>query len=216
MGCYCFIRTKRQCEKPKKQDKANIVPTPYFLSAFIWELESRILLSMIKVSDVKIIKNKFIFIFSMGLLTSLCGYSQSYIIPIQTKDNSTWKPVIVDVYQNEKSQYKSNKRNNTSVVTFKPVSATLTDSKGSFTSTDFNCGNLYLVDNGNSIDITIAGDKFLLYPIGYGNDTYQFIASQLNQSIKLVAYRSSRTNEIYLVVSTTIVNQQKIVINFKP
>ena len=39
MGCYCFIRTKRQCEKPKKQDKANIVPTPYFLSAFIWELK---------------------------------------------------------------------------------------------------------------------------------------------------------------------------------
>ena len=31
VGCYCFIRTKRQCEKPKKQDKANSVPTPYFL-----------------------------------------------------------------------------------------------------------------------------------------------------------------------------------------
>ena len=26
---YCFIRTKRQCEKPKKQDKTNIASTPF-------------------------------------------------------------------------------------------------------------------------------------------------------------------------------------------
>ena len=161
-------------------------------------------------------KNKFSFILSMSLLISLYGYSQTYKKSVQGKDNSSWEPVIVSVYEDAKSQTKSNRNNNISKMIFKPVSATLTDSKGSFTSTDFNCGNLYLIDKGNSIDITIAGDKFSLYPIGYSNDTYQFQASQLNQSIKLVAYRSSSTNKIYLVVSTTIINQQKIVINFKP
>ena len=31
---YCFISTKRQCEKPKKQDKANIASTPYLFIAY--------------------------------------------------------------------------------------------------------------------------------------------------------------------------------------
>lgn len=58
--------------------------------------------------------NKFIKIFFMGLLISLYGYSQSHINPIQTDKNSTWQPVIVDIYKNEKSQNKSNQKNNTS------------------------------------------------------------------------------------------------------
>jgi hypothetical protein len=28
---YCFIQQQRQCEKPHQMDKADIVPTPYFL-----------------------------------------------------------------------------------------------------------------------------------------------------------------------------------------
>ena len=166
--------------------------------------------------NIGIMKNKFGFILSISLLMSLYGYSQTYISPAQGQGGSSWKPVIVDVYEDEESQTKPARENNISIMTYKPVSATLTDSKGSFTSTDFNCGNLYLIDRGHSIDVTIAGDKFSLHPIGYGNDTYQFLTSQLNQSIKLVAYRSSSTNKIYLVVSTTIINQQKIVINFRP
>lgn len=169
---------------------------------------------MVKVGNIGIMKNKFSFILSISLLISLYGYSQTYIRPAQRQGGSSWEPVII--YEDEESQTKSDRENNISIMTFKPVSATLTDSKGSFTSTDFNCGNLYLIDKGHSIDITIAGDKFSLHPIGYGNDTYQFLASQLNQSIKLVAYRSSSTNKIYLVVSTTIINQQKIAINFRP
>ena len=161
-------------------------------------------------------KKRVFFILSMCLLTSLYGYSQSKTTVIHSKNESSWEPVIDDISRYTKSQNKSNNGSNSSVVTFKPVSATLTDSQGSFTSQNFNCGNLYLVDKGNSLDITIAGDKFSLYSIGYSNDTYQFQASQSNQSIKFVAYRSSSTNKIYLVVSTTIMNGQKVVINFKP
>lgn len=39
VGCYCFIHAKAMREAREK-DKADIVPTPYFLSAFVWELES--------------------------------------------------------------------------------------------------------------------------------------------------------------------------------
>ena len=37
VGCYCFIHTTGNA-RARFQDKANIVPTPYFLSAFFWEL----------------------------------------------------------------------------------------------------------------------------------------------------------------------------------
>ena len=39
-GMLLFYPFHRQCEKPEKKGKADIVPTPYFLSAFFGELES--------------------------------------------------------------------------------------------------------------------------------------------------------------------------------
>ena len=39
VGCYCFIHAKAMREAREK-DKADIVPTPYFLSAFFGELGS--------------------------------------------------------------------------------------------------------------------------------------------------------------------------------
>ena len=39
VGCYCFIHAKAMREAIL-QDKADIVPTPFYLSAFIWELVS--------------------------------------------------------------------------------------------------------------------------------------------------------------------------------
>lgn len=50
----------------------------------------------------------------MNLLISLYGYSQTYIRPVQEKESSSWKPVIVDVYEDEKSQNQSDQKNNTS------------------------------------------------------------------------------------------------------
>ena len=159
-----------------------------------------------------IMRNRFLLLLSVLCLTSLYGYSQSKTTPIQTKETSTWKPVIDDISDYKKTR----KESKPSTVTFKPVSATLTDSEGSYTSHNFNCGNLYLVDKSNSLEITIAGDKFTLYPNVFSPDTYQFEASRSNQTIKFVGHRSSSTDKIYLVVSTTIMNEQKVVINFKP
>lgn len=48
MGRCYFIRAKKQCEKFKKQDKANTVPTPYFLFAFFGELGGRLKTSKMK------------------------------------------------------------------------------------------------------------------------------------------------------------------------
>ena len=39
VGCYCFIHAMAMREAREK-DKADIVPTPYFLSAFFGELGS--------------------------------------------------------------------------------------------------------------------------------------------------------------------------------
>ena len=47
---------------------------------------------------------------------------------------------------------------------FKPVSETLTDELGSYTSDHFDSSNLYLVDNSSSLEVTVAGDKFTLFP----------------------------------------------------
>ena len=171
---------------------------------------------MAKFDNITIMKKRVFFILSMCLLTSLYGYSQSKTTVIHSKNEPSWEPVIDDISRYTKSQNKSNNGSNSSVVTFKPVSATLTDSQGSFTSQNFNCGNLYLVDNRTSLDITIAGDKFTLYPMTFSPDTYQFEASRSSQTIKFVAYRSSSSDKIYLVISTTIINGQKVVINFKP
>lgn len=157
-------------------------------------------------------RNRFLLLLSVLCLTSIDGYSQSKTTPIRTKETSTWKPVIDDISEYERPRRESKP----STTTFRPVSATLTDSQGSFTSQNFNCGNLYLVDKRNSLEVTIAGDKFTLYPNVFSPDTYQFEASRSNQTIKFVAHRSSSTDKIYLVVSTTIMNGQKVVINFKP
>lgn len=45
---------------------------------------------------------------------SLYGYSQTYISPAQGQGGSSWEPVIVDVYEDEKPQNQYNQKNNTS------------------------------------------------------------------------------------------------------
>ena len=42
MWVAIVLSMPRQCEKPEKKGKTNIVPTPYFLSAFFWELRGLI------------------------------------------------------------------------------------------------------------------------------------------------------------------------------
>jgi hypothetical protein len=101
------------------------------------------------------------------------------------------------------------------VTTFKPFSATLTDELGSYTSDHFDSSNLYLVDNSSSLEVTVAGDKFTLFPIGYGKDTYQCEGSHNRGDVKFVAYRSSSSGKIYLVICKTTLEGKRIEIKYK-
>lgn len=54
---------------------------------------------------------------------------------------------------------------------FKPTSATINDSQGSYTSEHFDCSVMLVTDNRTSVSIAIAGDKMTLYPNQYNKDT---------------------------------------------
>lgn len=99
---------------------------------------------------------------------------------------------------------------------FKPTSATINDNQGSYTSEHFDCSNMSVTDNKTSVSIAIAGDKMTLYPNQYNKDTYIAIARQGNIELKIVAYRSSNSNNIFLVTMTTKNGNQSVTINFKP
>ena len=99
---------------------------------------------------------------------------------------------------------------------FKPTSATINDSQGSYTSEHFDRSVMLVTDNRTSVSIAIAGDKMTLYPNQYNKDTYIAIARQGNIELKIVAYRSSNSNNIFLVTMTTKNGNQSVTINFKP
>lgn len=99
---------------------------------------------------------------------------------------------------------------------FKPTSATINDSQGSYTSEQFDCSVMLVTDNKPSVSIAIAGDKMTLYPNQYNKDTYIAIAHQGNIELKIVAYRSSNSNNIFLVTMTTKNENKSVTINFKP
>ena len=101
-------------------------------------------------------------------------------------------------------------------IMFKPTSATINDSQGSYTSDRFDCSNMLVTDNKTSVSIAIAGDNMTLYPNQYNKDTYIAVARQGNIELKIVAYRSSNSNNIFLVVMTTKNGNKSVTINFKP
>lgn len=98
---------------------------------------------------------------------------------------------------------------------FKPTSATIKDQQGSYTSQQFDCPNMLVNDNNTTVDIAIAGDKMTLYPNQYNKDAYISVVQQGNTEVKAVAYRSSSSNKIYLVVMTTKYGDKSVTINFK-
>lgn len=98
---------------------------------------------------------------------------------------------------------------------FRPVSATISDSEGTFSSSNFDTPNMTVRDNGTYVQLSWGGENIPLYQAD-SPDTY--IASQSKKGItmRFVAYRSSNTREIYLVICTTKGNGQSVEINFEP
>lgn len=99
--------------------------------------------------------------------------------------------------------------------TFSPVKATITDSQGSFTSSNFNCPNMTVYDKGSSVLLSWGGENIPLSKSS-SPDTYMASQSKSGTTMKFVAYRSSRTGRIYLVICTTKSNGKSVEINFKP
>lgn len=99
--------------------------------------------------------------------------------------------------------------------TFRPVKATITDSQGSFTSSNFNCPNMVVYDKGNIIQLSWGGENI---PLSKSNSPDTYIASQSKSgvTIRFVAYRSSSTRKIYLIICTTKGDGKSVDIHFKP
>lgn len=99
--------------------------------------------------------------------------------------------------------------------TFRPVSATISDSEGTFTSSEFDCPDMVVYDNGSSVELSWGGEHIPLYG-GDSPGTYIASQSKAGTMMKFVAYRSSNTGKIYLVINTTTGNGQSVEIKFKP
>jgi hypothetical protein len=102
-----------------------------------------------------------------------------------------------------------------SQTTFRPVKATISDSEGTFSSSSFNCPNMIVYDKGHTVLLTWGGESISLNKSN-SPDTYVASQSKSGTIIRFVAYRSSSTKRIYLVICTTKSNGQSVVINFKP
>ena len=98
---------------------------------------------------------------------------------------------------------------------FRPVKATITDIQGSFTSSNFNCPNMVVYDKGKIVQLSWGGENILLSKSS-SPDTYVASQSKSGTIMKFVAYRSSSTRKIYLVICTTKSNGKSVDIHFKP
>lgn len=100
-------------------------------------------------------------------------------------------------------------------VIFKPTSATINDTQGSYTSQNFDCVNMVVSDSKIGVLVSLAGEIMKLSPNYYNNDVYICALHQGDAVIKTVAYRSSILHQIYLITLTAKQNNQTITINFK-
>ena len=94
--------------------------------------------------------------------------------------------------------------------TFVPVSATMTDAEGSYTSKNFDAPNLQFWDNQSSITVKWGGDRLSLQKVGSANDTYSTTVS-----LTVSAYRSSNSGKIYLIMVKRKSREGSVTINFK-
>lgn len=99
--------------------------------------------------------------------------------------------------------------------TFVPVSATMNDEKGSYTSRNFDAPNLQFWDNRTSVTVMWGGDKLSLQRQGYSNDTYRTTVAANGVSLTVSAYRSASTGKIYLITVKRDAREGSVTINFK-
>ena len=99
--------------------------------------------------------------------------------------------------------------------TFVPISATMTDAEGSYTSENFDAPSLQFWDNQSSITVKWGGDRLSLQKVGSANGTYRTTASANGMSLTVSAYRSSNTGKIYLITVKRKSREGSVTNNFK-
>ena len=155
------------------------------------------------------------------LAVKYTDYDKPVYIPV-TRGNynieGTYYNARADYYYfNMNAQNNSSKSySNTMSRTFYPTSATINDAKGTYTSENFNCPSMTVVDQGTFVLIHWNGEKVPLQNGTYDGDTYRAYQSNTQGSVEILAYRSSSSRSIYLVVVNMRMGNEKIKINFKP
>ena len=98
---------------------------------------------------------------------------------------------------------------------FRPIKATLSDSQGTFSSSTFNCPNMYVYDRNGKVQLSWGGENIPLMKSS-SPDTYIASQSKSGTTVRFAAYRSSVYRKIYLVICTMRSRNQSLDINFKP
>ena len=118
----------------------------------------------------------------------------------------------------EKSDASINKSNSLAV-TFYPKNTTIVDSEGSHNFTSYDCPNMNVTDNGNTVNIAWGGDNVILNESHSNSDTYTATGNTSRGKVTIKAFRSSTSGKIYLVtvvMPNPTSDVLHITINFKP
>lgn len=104
-------------------------------------------------------------------------------------------------------------------ITFKPQNAIVVDTEGSHNFTSYDCPNMNVTDNGNTISISWGGDSVVLNKSHTNSDTYIAIGNTSRGKVTIKAFRSSASGKIYPVtvaMPNPTPDVKQITINFKP
>ena len=99
--------------------------------------------------------------------------------------------------------------------TLVPVSATIKDAQGTYTSEYFDCPNMTVWDKEGSVMISWAGDEVPLKQSVFNKDTYKQFGTVDNQSVEIVAHRNSSTRKIFMVTVKMKIQQGSVTITIK-
>ena len=135
-----------------------------------------------------------------------------------------WLPFDRFIYRRVKMEYLeesdvSVNKPNSLAVEFYPKNATIVDSEGSHNFTSYDCPNMNVTDNGNTVGISWGGDNVVLNEIHSNSDTYAATGNTSRGKVTIKAFRSSANGKIYLVtvaMPNPTPDVLHITINFKP
>lgn len=105
------------------------------------------------------------------------------------------------------------------IVTFYPQNATIVDSEGHHSFGSYDAPNMNVTDKYKFVKVSWGGNEVVLNETENNEDTYFASTETSKGKLTIIAYRSSRSEKIYLVtvqMPNPTPNVDYITINFKP